>query len=150
MSTRATPLVHWAFKGAVEHAMKRGHSWGTIMLHPSLLLVAAAYLSSAQPASTPDEAPPPALAAAGQAYMACLEAGLEQVASEVAPRTAARNIVRSCQEPRQRLVAAHRQWIDGSSMSEPEKRQARAQSERELAGVEAQLVRAVVESRSED
>src|SRR4028118_883947 len=82
-----------------------------------LIVLAALALSAAE-----EPPPPPEVAAAASAWSQCIQDGLDRSDMEQSPRSAARQIAASCQPSAETMLAAHRRWVEASSLSEREKR----------------------------
>lgn len=111
------------------------------------LLIAAAPASAL---AQNEPTPPPELEQAGMAFGACIEAAVDTVAANIAPGTAARDIVATCAPQRARVNELHSRWIDSLTISESEKREARAAMAESWTRIEPQLVALIQRRRADD
>lgn len=110
-----------------------------------MILAMLAVAISFQPSA---ETPPPAVEQAGQAWADCIGAGVDTAPARGSERAAARAILANCRPLQTRMVTAYGSWVNGSSLSGTDKRNAMAATQRTIDGMEAQLVRAIRANRA--
>jgi hypothetical protein len=103
-------------------------------------------LAAAQPAEPP---PPPELAAAGEAWNECIQNNLEGADPELSPARVVDAAMGACRTRQDSMLAAHRRWVEGSALSERDKRQALRAMEQSLTRLRPQFIR-FVRSMRED
>ena len=79
----------------------------------------------------------------------CLSAGVNNADSRSAPQAAARSILATCQPLLAQATALHTRWVEASDMSSTEKREALRSNQRNIDGLEAQLVQMIRASRAD-
>lgn len=108
-----------------------------------LAMLAATFLF--QPAA---DTPPPAVDQAGQAWADCIGQGVLDAPARGSERAAARAIMANCRPLQTRVVAAYGGWVNGSSLSDADKRAAIAATQRTIDGMEARITAAIRASRA--
>ncbi|MEA3018338.1 MAG: hypothetical protein QOI38_3060 [Sphingomonadales bacterium] len=98
-----------------------------------IALTLAAALAAAVPADEPP--PPPELTTAAAAWQSCIQDRVDESSAGENPRAVARAIAIACEASAQALLAAHRQWVEGSALTEREKRSSIRAAERNVAGM---------------
>ena len=86
-----------------------------------MLAFIALSLSASVP---PDPSPPPEVVLADQAWNQCIQEGLDRTRRDTPVRAAARRIAADCDSVAQAMVAARTRWIEGSPLTDRDKRQA--------------------------
>ena len=110
-----------------------------------LAMLAAATLPQPQD----DPLPSPELARAGQAWSECLGPAVDSAPADGSPEEAAQAVLASCAPLQTAMMEEHRRWVDGLTIPEARKRDARDAMRRSLVAMEAQLVRAIRASRAD-
>lgn len=110
-----------------------------------MILVMFAAAIVLQPA---EETPPPVVEETGQAWADCIGEGVDITPPRGSERAAARAILANCRPLQTRMVAAYGSWVNGSSLSYTEKRDALAATQRTIDDMEAQLIRAIRANRA--
>ncbi|HEX8216460.1 MAG TPA: hypothetical protein VF577_03255 [Allosphingosinicella sp.] len=107
-----------------------------------LFVIAAWGLAAAE-----EPPPPPDVAAAAGAWSQCIQSGIDESDLEQSPRSVARQIETDCRPPAQVMLAAHRRWVESSTLGEREKRDAIRSVERSVSGIARMIEEAVRASR---
>lgn len=108
-----------------------------------MILAMLAAVFSTQPT------PPAEVLEAGEAFTQCVSSGIDEVEPGAQPRTAARAIIANCGTHQARMLSAYDRWLDGSAMSDREKRSAREETRRTISGLEAQIIGAIRANRDD-
>jgi len=93
--------------------------------------------------------PPPEVVTAAQAWSACIQNGLDRSDLEQSPRSVARQIDANCRPSSEAMIAAHRRWVERSSLSEREKRESVRSVERSVSGM-ARMIETLVRASRDD
>lgn len=109
-----------------------------------MLFVIAAALSAAE-----EPPPPPAMTAAFAEWNECIQAQIDQASDETPPRDVARAVAAECQPKAQVMLAAHRGWVEGSTLSAGAKRQALRSMARSVSGMPKMIEKMVKASRDD-
>ena len=93
----------------------------------------AALLAASPAAAEPP--PPPELTAAAAAWQQCIQDRLNEADRSARPRAIAEHIASACDPAAQALLAAHRRWVEGSALSDRDKRESIRASEQNVASM---------------
>ena len=96
-----------------------------------------------------DPLPSPELARAGNAWSECLGTAVDSAPANLSPQDAAQAVLATCNPLQTEMMAAHGRWVDGLTVPEAQKRDARDAMRRSLVAVERQLAEAVRASRAD-
>ncbi|HEX8654880.1 MAG TPA: hypothetical protein VF693_06635 [Allosphingosinicella sp.] len=113
-----------------------------------IALMLAATLAAAIAADEPP--PPPELTAAAAAWQRCIQDRIDQADDSARPSAVAQAIAAACDPSAQAMLAAHRRWVEGSSLSDRDKRRSIRASERNVASVPRMIEMMVRASRDDD
>ncbi|HTU11904.1 MAG TPA: hypothetical protein VMG08_13520 [Allosphingosinicella sp.] len=109
-----------------------------------MLLAAVVALILAQASEPP---PPPEVVQAAQAFGTCVTERLDQAEDGVRPEVIADAILDHCRPQQEAMTASHARWVRASSLTEREKARSLRNSERNLRGMRAQIIRAIRDGR---
>jgi len=90
---------------------------------------------------------PPEMAAAFGSWANCLHGQLDEADAEAPARRVADAALAACQPLQDAFVAAHARWLDGSTLREREKREARRSMARSVQQLRGNVLRLVREMR---
>jgi hypothetical protein len=108
-----------------------------------LLMIAAALAAAEEPP------PPPAMAAAVAAWNECIQDKLDDADDEAKPKDVARDISAACEPSAQAMLTEHRSWVESSTLSSGEKRQALRSMEKSVSSMTKMIEMMVKASRDD-
>jgi hypothetical protein len=116
----------------------------------STLLPATLFLAAPTSLLALDEPPPPPeLAQASNDWGECVQDRIDAADEDLSPARTVDAALAACRPLQETMLAHHRRWVDGSSLSDREKRDALRTMERSLTEVRPAFIRMVRQMRED-